>query len=720
MSPQAAQLIRAFVEKAELAVITGDEDQSVLHFRGASNDFLRETMANAAHRIVLKDSFRCPAAIAQLSNAITERLPKLPKYRGIAAGKGAAKEQEPGTVRVAIHPTAALERDSIADFLRRLHVEKNIAWRDMAVIVRSGAGDSPLHRALSRAGVPIYIDPTDIVLREQRMVKALLLTLQALVGTLTPAQWEQFLTGPLVNMDPVTLSRLIRGIRRTDITGTSAMERVIALLQAENLTEADRALLDALPDREREVLQKPINLLNAGRSARAQGVEATVWAVWQQSGLSDHLRAASLRGGAAGATADRDLDAVMAFFDFAGDLVERNSKLTISGLISAVNEQELPIGARDRRTTLPDAVSIVSAHAALGREWEAVAIAGVQEGVWPSLSMTGSIMRQEEFIALLDEGIAPGEPISHLAAQLAEERRLLNVAASRARRAVLITATDDPDLAGAPSPFIFELGRIFGLEEVTQAPLSVESHQTGAAEAEETGHSDNSVSPRIAPEAGAGDSDERIYVAPSRVLSVESLLAELRAAAVDPEQTPVRRRQAARQLARLADAGIDGADPSDWWGLAAPSTSEPLSDGGKVYIHPSTVEQTLQCPLKSVLEPRVSTSAMSAGTMFHAATEALDAGATLAQVAEEIRRVYPLIAEVPEWRVEQDIEMWIQALSAWQQWYCAQQGIGVEVPISVNLDDSITIRGRIDRLIDDGSGSVQIVDIKTKKKAISF
>ena len=707
LSPQAAQLLRAFVDRADLAVITGDEDQSVLHFRGASNDFLREVGVAADTRIVLQNSYRCAAEIARLSNSITTRLPKAPSYRGITsmADDDCAIAEAAGSVRVVIHPTPALERASIADFLRRLHTEENVPWRDMAVIVRSGAGESPLHRALSRAGVPIYVDPTDIVLGEQRMVKALLLALQALTDELTAMQWEQFLTGPLVNADSVTLARLMRGIRRTDLTGVPAMERIVTLLSSASLSESDSELLESLPEREREVLKKPLALLNAGRSARSQGVEATLWAIWQESGLSDHLRATSMRGGAAGATADRDLDAVMTFFDFAGDLVEQNSKLTLTGLIAAVNEQELPIGARDRRTTLPDAVNIISAHAALGREWEAVAVAGIQEGLWPSLGATGSIMRQEEFIALMDDGITPGEPISYLSAQLAEERRLLNVAVSRARRAVLLTATDDADITGAPSPFMYEIGKAFSLEEVTQAPLASDSEDANSRGADEERNHSDELSP--------------VYVAPSRVLSIESLLAELRAAVVDPDQTPVRRRQAARQLARMAEADIAGADPDDWWGLAAPSTTEPADSREQVTIHPSAVEKTLQCPLKAVLEPRVSTPAMSLGTMFHLATEALDAGATIEEVSEQIRRVYPIIADVPEWRLEQDIDGWIAALNAWQQWYTTQQGIAAEVPVSVSIDNTIAIRGRIDRLIDDGSGAMQIADIKTSKTAAS-
>ena len=101
--------------------------------------------------------------------------------------------------------------------------------------------------------------------------------------------------------------------------------------------------------------------------------------VEEAAGLADHLMAVSLRGGAAGSAADRDLDGGMTFFDFLGDLVEGDPSVTIAAVVREIAAHELPTGARDRRGAEREAVVILSAHAALGREWEAVAVAGVQE-----------------------------------------------------------------------------------------------------------------------------------------------------------------------------------------------------------------------------------------------------------------------------------------------------------------------------------------------------
>lgn len=705
VDPQAAQLLQAFVDRAHLAVVTGDEDQSVLHFRGASNRFL-ESVAEQGQTIVLHTSYRCVPEIATVANAVSTTLPKAPAQRGIRGVNTAVEYQGENELgiparRMTIHPTQSSEYSEVANFLRRLHVEQGVSWKDMVVLVRAGAGDSPLHRALARAGVPVQVDPTDIVLGEQRLVKALLLALEAVSApsALSDRQWEEFLKGPLVGMEPVSFARLIRGVRSTDLSGKPAIERIVDMLRSSDRTTEHMELLGALQTREKKLLEHPLELLDKGRAARKMGVELVLWELWNATGLADHLVAASLRGGAAGATADRDLDAVMALFDFAGDLAESNPRLTAAGLIQAIEEQELPIGARDRRAADRDAVSILSAHAALGREWEAVAVCGVQESVWPSLSITGSILRQEDLVALLDDGIEPGTPVSFLADRLAEERRLFHVAVSRARQHLLVTAVDNAEEVGIPSPFVLELSKKFGAERI-----SLDSSVDAVKTAEELTE-------------GAEASD--VVVPAGRLLSVSTLLAELRAVVVDGTQTVTRRRHAAWQLARLASAGVAGAHPDSWWGLPQPSTNAPLADGGPVRVSPSKVEGTMTCPLRAKLEPYEDSAAMSLGTMFHDAAEALAKGADIADVREEIRRIYPIISTEPRWRHESEINAWLEALDSWQSWISTKKSLGSEIGVRVNLSDDIVINGRIDQLIHDDDGNVQIVDIKTAKTPVS-
>ncbi|MDK6563165.1 hypothetical protein QP293_26230, partial [Escherichia coli] len=74
---------------------------------------------------------------------------------------------------VAIAPDSATQLAAVADALRRAHFEHDVDYRDMAVIVRSTTGIDPVRRALLRSGVPVSLNPTDLVLSEQRLVASL-------------------------------------------------------------------------------------------------------------------------------------------------------------------------------------------------------------------------------------------------------------------------------------------------------------------------------------------------------------------------------------------------------------------------------------------------------------------------------------------------------------------------------------------------------------------
>ncbi|WP_141681600.1 3'-5' exonuclease, partial [Corynebacterium phoceense] len=325
-------------------------------------------------------------------------------------------------------------------------------WGDIAVIVRGGGEIGQVRRTLLAAGVPVHISPTDVVLSEQRLVSAVLQAVRALTDPLDNVGLEELITGPVGGADPVTLRRLIRGLRRwrPTVRGIDSLREVL-----------DGELPDfggLLTGREQAILERVRGVLDAGRAALDGSIEDVLWAVWSATGLSDRLQAAALRGGATGSQADRDLDAMMALFDAAGDYAERYPHAPLESFLISIEEQELPTGVRDRRSATPQAVEVLSAHGAVGREWDTVVVVGAQEGTWPSLGETGSLFGQEDLIDYLDEGIEPDVPVSHLAARLQEERRLFHVATSRHRARLLIAAIDAPegDEVFEPSRFIAE------------------------------------------------------------------------------------------------------------------------------------------------------------------------------------------------------------------------------------------------------------------------
>ncbi len=199
--------------------------------------------------------------------------------------------------------------------------------------------------------------------------------------------------------------------------------------------------------------------------------------MWRESGLAERWAGAITRGRAAtgehetaqrwrAEAADRDLDAVLVLFDAAARFTDRLPGARTEVFLDHVLGQELPADTLAAAADRGDAVRLLTAHAAKGLEWDLVAVAGVQEGVWPDLRLRGSLLGSERLVDVL-AGRADGAGlraslVGQTSALLDEERRLFHVAISRARRRLLVTAVASAAVGGddheeQPSRFLHEM-----------------------------------------------------------------------------------------------------------------------------------------------------------------------------------------------------------------------------------------------------------------------
>ncbi|MDU0478895.1 ATP-dependent DNA helicase [Staphylococcus chromogenes] len=676
LDPKSAELVQRFADQAGCAIIAGNPNHAVFHFRGATAASL--TNFQADHRFEL-----------------TQRLRPVPETSVLCCD------------------TQTTELLHIADVLRRKNLIEGVAWKDMAVIVRSSAAIATVRRALLSAGVPVTIQPTDVVLAEQRLVSNLLLACQAITQPLSVAQLEELILGPIGGADSVTLRRLLRGLRQAELkTGGTrrAMEVFFELALAD--AEPTDETLEFLTEREQEILTKIRSVLRAGVAAhrRGESVEMVLWEVWDATGLSDRLMNASLRGGALGSSADLDLDAVMALFDAAGDFVERRPTAGIARFVQHVTEQELPTGARDRRGEARDAVALLTAHATGGSEWRVVLVAGVQEGTWPSLGETGTLFGQEELVDWLDNHIEPDTIIARTSERVAEERRLFRLATSRATDTLMVSAVLDAesDEVDEPSRFLIELAREHHIDIAIigqdQAPEDSVLHK------ESLGY------------------EPQLQDYP-RLLSLPSIVAELRRVLENPEASPRAMDVAAGQLARLADAGVYGAHPDHWWGLAGPSSTAPVLDISQgARISPSKIESGMQCPLRATLsglsEEDETPIYLLKGTLVHAAAEAFANGVSREVVEQKVRAAYEVLLNSPRWREAADLAEWDRLIGRTLDFVQSRDLVGTEVSVRVEVSampdgTPIWISGRMDRLERNADGEFVIVDLKTGKTAVA-
>jgi superfamily I DNA/RNA helicase/RecB family exonuclease len=684
LDPQAAMLVRVLAAGADLTLLAGDPDQAVFGFRGAEPAAL---LGDGTPSVTLRTSYRCAPAVAQAVSGIASRL----TGGGAIDGVG----DDPGSVVAKLAVSANAEATMIADYLRRAHLMDGVPWSQMAVIVRSvPRGGAGLPHALARAGVPVAPSALTGPLAAQPAAQALLTVLAATADRLDGEQALSLLTGPIGRVDPVSLRQLRRTLRRNDSDGQS---KEFGELLVEALSGKLSARLTAA---QAKPLQRIRAVLDAAAGSHGRGADPrhTLWAAWQRSGLQRRWLTACERGGAIGVQAGRDLDAVTALFDAADRYLARTAGASLPGLIDHLRTEQLR--AIGPEPAAGEHVTVLSAHAALGQEWDLVVIAGLQEGLWPNTVPRGGVLGTQRLLDVLD-GVA--ENASMRAPLLAEERRLLVAAMGRARKRLLVTAVDGEaaggDEAGIPSPFFAEIA------------------QWSAA----------SFDPR---HADGGDLQSPLEpVAGPRVLSANAVVGRLRGVVCAPQGSvsEAMRSCAATQLARLAEAGVPGADPAGWYGMSPVSSTEPLWSGDDhvVTLTPSSLQTLTDCPLRWMAERHGGTDprdlVSTVGSVLHALI-AEPAGSE-SELLAALERAWSHLPFESRWYADNELARHRAMIETFLAWRAQTRGelteVGVEVDVDGVIDGNVRLRGRVDRIERDAEGRLVIVDIKTGKTPVS-
>ena len=690
LDPKQFQLLSRLGTAASEFVLAGDPDQAVFSFRGADPRCLRESDPDGSRTEVLTSDHRMSAPVRAAVRRLAERLPGSGPQRRLDAAARPGDVESEGAVQVRLLGAPEQEASWVADQLRRAHLVDGVPWSEMAVVVRSTALSLPvLRRALLAAGVPLALPADDVPLAQRSAVRPLLTLLRcaARPDELDPEVADELLVSPLGGADPLELRRLRRGLRRLELT--SGGERGSGELLVEVLQREDR--LAALEDASAAPARRLAALLRAAsESVRAgDGVEHTLWKVWSASGLEQRWTAQARRGGAAGAQADRALDAVVALFEAAAQHADRLPGSDPAGFADELQSQQIAGTSLAPSAPVGEAVPVLTAHSAAGREWEVVAIPGVQEGIWPDLRSRGSLLGVERLVDLMS-GV-DGDAVSATAPLLAEERRLLLVAVSRARRTALVSAVRGED--EQPSRFLDELEGVSSDPESAQRPVE----------------------------------------APERGLVLSELVGELRRVTCDEQQSRERREEAAGQLARLAAAGVPGAHPDTWYGLPEPSSSAPLvGPDDPVRVSPSTVETLVSCPLRWLIERHGGQDAAElasvTGTLVHALVQSAAEGADAEQLRKTLDRAWESVDAGAPWFSRRERQRVERMLDAFLAWLSQSRGELSQVDVERDLDlavpggeggPGLRLRGRVDRLEHDEHGNPVIIDVKTGKAPVS-
>lgn len=708
-------------------VVLGNPDEAVETFRGGDPLMLASAARDFdAVALTLPQVHRGSRQIAALIELAVQQVQvagcisqRRPNYQHLA--------QNSQSVCFKIAPDDTVQVGAVAAHMRSLHLEQGLAWGQMAVIVRQSSSVELIRQELRRGGVPLAPDTPALLLRSEPAAKALLdcarAALEQLLGV--PVVQEEaaraLLLSPLVGFSAIELRRLRR------ILGESPDHLSTRVLSDTELFDQ----LEAAPTLAAKAkVAQAIN--EALAKERSEGLEALVWGAWQASGKAQYWRQLALDIEADSLLrqrADHDLDVVISLFKRLEVWSERNPSAPGQQFLDELEAQQVASDSVASLGARPQGVSVLTVAACAGRQWEFVAVLGIDDGVWPNLRLRDSLTQTGLLTDIVSQRIADTVNLASLTASLdpqalaqaraqicSDEMRLLVAAMSRANSQLWLGAVNGGEQG--PSSFFNYLSR--------QSDIPVEPIQPGGA------------------------------------YTLRGLVATLRRQLMldlkhnNGTQAP----QIAALLAALAQRGVPGADPRSWLGIAGASqflTELPAQLEGQdrlgtqvathavvalkqlqaqrvnqarqrgARLSPSDVENIETCPLRWYLQRHggspASSSAQQIGALIHwLAQQGQEHGLSREQLLDLFYRERSSLQLPGGWYGRQEnqrVEKMVENLALYLANSPANMQVEVECPVRAQVELEvdgaplkIKISGRADRLEHTSQG-IDVIDFKT-------
>lgn len=708
-------------------VVLGNPDEAVETFRGGDPLMLASAARDFdAVSLTLPQVHRGSRQIAALIELAVQQVQvagcisqRRPNYQHLA--------QNSQSVCFKIAPDDTVQVGAVAAHMRSLHLEQGLAWGQMAVIVRQSSSVELIRQELRRGGVPLAPDTPALLLRSEPAAKALLdcarAALEQLLGV--PVVQEEaaraLLLSPLVGFSAIELRRLRR------ILGESPDHLSTRVLSDTELFDQ----LEAAPTLAAKAkVAQAIN--EALAKERSEGLEALVWGAWQASGKAQYWRQLALDIEADSLLrqrADHDLDVVISLFKRLEVWSERNPSAPGQQFLDELEAQQVASDSVAALGARPQGVSVLTVAACAGRQWEFVAVLGIDDGVWPNLRLRDSLTQTGLLTDIVSQRIADTVNLASLTASLdpqalaqaraqicSDEMRLLVAAMSRANSQLWLGAVNGGEQG--PSSFFNYLSR--------QSAIPVEPIQPGGA-----------------------------YTLRGLVATLRrQLMLDLK------HNNGTEAPQIAALLAALAQRGVPGADPRSWLGIAG--ASQFLTDlpaqlesqdrlGTQVAtcavvalkqlqaqrvdqarqrgarLSPSDVENIETCPLRWYLQRHggspASSSAQQIGALIHwLAQQGQEHGLSREQLLDLFYRERSSLQLPGGWYGRQEnqrVEKMVENLALYLANSPANMQVEVECPVRAQVELEvdgaplkIKISGRADRLEHTSQG-IDVIDFKT-------
>lgn len=408
-SARELRLIKMLSDLHRNLFVVGDPDQNIYEWRGAAMEHLvrfDETFPGT-NTILLNQNYRSTANILRAANTLIDHNKNRIKKSLFTTG-------EQGADVVHMHATSeGNEGRYIAEEIRRLVLRDSFAYRDIAVLYRSGFLSRFVEQALSAAAIP-YELYGGLRFYERMEVRDALAYLKLVAYN-----------------DNVSLERIINTPRRS--FGKKKLSLLKELAERDGLTYYETLVrYVSLPEFARSSVGDLVSLIEELRkSYETMPLSDIVETVLTRSGYESYIRE------------NGSMERLDNLAEFKRTAVEAEQSFGEFYSLEEFLSQVALQSKNDESEENNDRVKLMTIHASKGLEFPVCFVCGFSEGIFPS----GRTIEERK-----DAG-------------LEEERRLCFVALTRAMRRLYLTDSEGTAAEGSSSPrqkrpsrFLFEIG----------------------------------------------------------------------------------------------------------------------------------------------------------------------------------------------------------------------------------------------------------------------
>jgi DNA helicase-2/ATP-dependent DNA helicase PcrA len=437
-------MLRSLVGAANNIAVVGDEDQSIYGWRGADirNILEFEKDFPGAEIIKLQQNYRSTETILKAASGVIA-------HNIARKDKTLWTEQKGGErLRLLLVDSADQEANTVVDLID--DSQSDTPLKQTAILYRTNAQSRPFEEYLRRRSIPYHI-VGGIGFYQRREIKDILAYLKLIVNPKDDVSFQRVINYPRRGIGDKSLQQLMA----LASAGSQAFLEVAA--RADEFPELHRAAkrLLAFADLIGRYRQKhdsdPVDLL-------------TQELVEELNLLAELKREDEIVG-------QTRIENVEALIEGMADYARRHGDATLVEYLSEISL----FTDLDEYREIDDKVTLMTIHSAKGLEYDSVLLVGLEEGLFP----------------LERAAIDP--------MQLEEERRLFYVAATRARKRLILSAATARHRFGVvhsrPSRFIDEIPKEL-VDTYDSRTISYSSHSTVGAAPSLFGSSSPSVKPK--------------------------------------------------------------------------------------------------------------------------------------------------------------------------------------------------------------------------------